>query len=612
MGARTCSRCGTAYAGGERFCSFDGAAIVDPRAVADPLIGQTLGGRYLLKHAIGRGGMGVVYEAEHVGLGKRIAIKLLIDQFSEDREVLARFHQEARTASRIGHENIIDILDIGDHDGRSYIAMELLEGADLRRAFVAAGARLSLARTLPILRQIVRGLGAAHDKGVIHRDMKPENVFLTERGDRADFVKIMDFGISKIKAAHDSQVRLTQTGAVIGTPMYMAPEQGLGRPDIDHRADIYSVGVMMYELLAGRPPFQAATYLGLMTEHLQSSPPPLRQFRPELSPSLEAVVLRALEKDPAQRFANMHQLGEALAAAASTGVESAVAPTVAPAAVTAPSAATSTRSSRARAAALAQAGPTTPAAPPGRTLGLGAGLAAAVLVLAVVVVLVVRARPSPNPAPTLPAVAKAPAEAAPSIIATGAPGPSAAGAVRAPAEVASAAATMGTLEVDSTPRGATVVLDGEERGHTPLVIERVATGDHRVRLILAGYEPIDLAKPIRAGITETFFGALTRSSRGLPGAAGGARPGPRATSGAGTDPGTADIARGAPDGPASADKATPDESAAADKRTPIPAPSDKPATADKPTPSSTATDKPTPDRLSTPPTPKKKPNPYRP
>jgi serine/threonine-protein kinase len=520
---RQCARCGTAYAGDERFCSLDGGPVIEARAAADPLVGRTLGGRYLLIRAIGKGGMGAVYAAEHVGLGKRVAVKLLLDQFSEDREVLARFHQEARTASRIGHENIIDILDIGDHEGRSYIAMEFLEGTDLRRAYLGGKGPMPLARALPILGQIALGLHAAHQKGVIHRDMKPENVFLTERGARADFVKIMDFGISKIKAAHDSQVRLTQTGAVIGTPMYMAPEQGMGRTDIDHRADVYSVGVMMFELLCGRPPFEATTYLGLMTQHLQTPPPPPRSVRPELPPALEAIILRALEKEPARRWQSMQELGEALAGVGAGGVGagthtvlsgsgalSAPVPVAVPAApsgalaapvVAAPSAAVAMPPA---AAVSTQAKTTVRRGGGGRAaLWLGA-VAAVAAAVAVGVVLVQRRGAEVAAGTTEPA---APRDPGPGPGSGSATGPEPAPAVQ-PLEQA------GSLEVDSTPRGATVFVDGEEHGHTPLVIEKVAAGPHKLRLELPGYEVIELDKPVRPGTAETFFGAMSKARKG--------------------------------------------------------------------------------------------------
>jgi serine/threonine protein kinase len=278
---------------------------------ADALAGQLVGGRYRLHRKIGKGGMGVVYEAEHVGLDKRVAVKFLLDRFTDDPEVVERFHREARTASRIGQDHIIDVTDVGSDDGRPYIVMELLEGQDLGHVLADSGP-MPAQRAVKVVRQILRGLDAAHGKGIVHRDMKPENVFVVQKGSDPDFVKIMDFGISKILAANESKVRLTATGAVIGTPVYMAPEQALAQAELDHRVDIYAVGVMLFELLAGRPPFLANNYLGLVTQHLNAPPPSLATFRPDVPAALVAAVAKALEKDPAKRFQTAAEMARAL------------------------------------------------------------------------------------------------------------------------------------------------------------------------------------------------------------------------------------------------------------------------------------------------------------
>ena len=225
--------------------------------------------------------------------------------------MLLRFQQEARTASTIGHENIIDIVDIGEEkDGRWYIVMELLKGHDLAHALRDGGA-MPPARAASILRQTCRALQAAHDKGIIHRDMKPENVFLTAHADNADFVKIMDFGISKVKQAHEN-VRLTQTGAVMGTPLYMAPEQARGDPDIDHRTDIYAVGVMAYEMFCGQPPFTGPTYIALLTQHLMQPPPRPSVVCPGIAPEIDAFLMKSLEKDRNLRYGSMAEMAAAL------------------------------------------------------------------------------------------------------------------------------------------------------------------------------------------------------------------------------------------------------------------------------------------------------------
>jgi serine/threonine protein kinase len=285
---------------------------VRPDPAIDPLIGTVIGGRYQLIRRIGKGGMGLVYEADHLGIGKRVAVKLLLDKYSDDPEVVARFEREARTASAIGDEHIVEVFDAGvTEDGRSYLVMELLIGLSLADVAEATGP-MPAARAVPIVRQVLRGLAAAHAKGIVHRDMKPENVFLLQKPDRHDVVKIMDFGISKFLQDSESKVRLTATGAVIGTPVYMAPEQAMGTGEIDARVDLYAVGVMLYELLAGRPPFQAPTYIALVTQHLQMPPPPLQLARPDLPTPLVVAVHRALEKEPRDRFASAQEMAAAL------------------------------------------------------------------------------------------------------------------------------------------------------------------------------------------------------------------------------------------------------------------------------------------------------------
>src|ERR1700733_7149054 len=213
---RRCAVCHATYAGGERFCSLDGGAIVE-EAATDPLIGQTIDGRYFVRRWLGRGGMGTVYEADHVGLDKRVAIKFLSHD-DADRDASARFRREARAASRVIHEHVVQIFDVGSDAGRDYIVMEFLDGRDLRQQLAGAGP-LDPMRAIAIARQMLYGLHAIHEAGIIHRDIKPANVLLTTRD---DVVKIMDFGISK--SIHVAET-LTGTGKVIGTPQYMAPEQ---------------------------------------------------------------------------------------------------------------------------------------------------------------------------------------------------------------------------------------------------------------------------------------------------------------------------------------------------------------------------------------------------
>ena len=294
------------------------AAVAQPSPEADPafdsLIGATLAGRYEIVRRIGEGGMGAVYEARHTVIGKRVAVKVLLEKFLTKSDFVARLLQEARLASSIGHENIVDVTDFGTtDDGRSFVVMEFLDGEALSQ-LVMREAPLPVERSLRIARQVASALGAAHAKGIYHRDVKPENVYLVRRGD-ADFVKVVDFGISKaVKQGGNEEgadaYRLTHTGLLLGTPLYMSPEQARGDEDLDHRVDIWALGVMMYECLTGEVPFRANNYLGIISQVLTHTAAPPSKVRPELGipDAVEAVVMRAMEKDRARRYGAMADL----------------------------------------------------------------------------------------------------------------------------------------------------------------------------------------------------------------------------------------------------------------------------------------------------------------
>jgi len=281
----------------------------------DPLLGSTLAGRYLIIRRIGEGGMGAVYEAKHTVIGKRIAVKVLLEKFHSQSDFVARLLQEARLASSIGHENIVDVTDFGTtDDGRSFVIMEFLEGEPLAQ-LVMRDAPLPVERSLRIARQVASALGAAHAKGIFHRDVKPENVYLVKRGD-ADFVKVVDFGISKaVKQGGQGEdgpdsYRLTHTGLLLGTPLYMSPEQARGEEDLDHRVDIWALGVLLYECLTGEVPFRANNYLGIISQVLTHQAVPPSRLRPELGipAAVENVVMRAMEKDRNRRYQAMATL----------------------------------------------------------------------------------------------------------------------------------------------------------------------------------------------------------------------------------------------------------------------------------------------------------------
>ncbi|MES1165072.1 MAG: serine/threonine-protein kinase [Verrucomicrobiota bacterium] len=289
----------------------------NPPAAEDPLIGAVVSDRYRIVRKVGEGGMGAVYQAEHAVIGKRVALKVLFADLSRRPELVARFLQEARSASRIGHENVIDISDFGQtSEGLVYIAMEFLEGQDLGRA-LRSERTLAWGRARGILMQIAKGLRAAHGQGIIHRDMKPENIFLVQREGRPDFVKVLDFGIAKVVSADNNDgPRLTQTGMIFGTPEYMSPEQAQGQPP-DHRVDVYAVGCIMYHMLTGLVPFHADSFMGILTKHLLEPVISPRQRRPDLEipADVEAVCLRALEKDRDKRWADMDEFYRALGGA---------------------------------------------------------------------------------------------------------------------------------------------------------------------------------------------------------------------------------------------------------------------------------------------------------
>ncbi len=270
------------------------------------LVGRVLGDRYRVLSRLGQGGMGSIYLAEHVTLGKRMAVKVLRPEYSHDAELVDRFQHEARAASQIGQENIVEVFDFGHTpEGEAYFVMEALDGESLARILHRDGA-LPLARAVPIFLQICRALGAAHQRGIVHRDLKPENVFILRRNDGSDFVKVLDFGIAKGPGAPEAK-RLTRVGSIIGTPEYMSPEQASANA-IDHRSDVYAFGVLAYETLTGILPFDGDTPLATLMKHQSDPPLPPRRLRPELPVEVEQIVLRALVKRPEGRQQSMEEL----------------------------------------------------------------------------------------------------------------------------------------------------------------------------------------------------------------------------------------------------------------------------------------------------------------
>ncbi|MBM4364189.1 MAG: serine/threonine protein kinase, partial [Deltaproteobacteria bacterium] len=310
--AKTCPRCQARYPEDFRVCPIDAAELVSSDADADPLLGAVLGGTFQVLRGIGEGGMARVHEARHLRLPKRrFAVKVLHPEYAQQPAIVTRFQREAEAASGIGHPNVVDVFDVGRApDGRPFLASELLDGSDFSAVLDERG-RVPVPYAVHVARQVCHALGAAHELGIVHRDVKPENVFLVGGGERP-FVKVLDFGISKIDDGGGG-ASLTRTGVVMGTPGYMAPEQARGAK-VDHRVDVYGVGAMLYRALTGQLPFDGDDAAEVIARVLTDHPRRPRDLAPEIPGALELVVQRAMEKNPADRHASMAELDDALAA----------------------------------------------------------------------------------------------------------------------------------------------------------------------------------------------------------------------------------------------------------------------------------------------------------
>jgi tRNA A-37 threonylcarbamoyl transferase component Bud32 len=279
------------------------------------MIGQLIDSKYRIVRLLGEGGMGAVYEGENVRIGHRVAIKVLHAEIATRGDVLERFEREAQAAGKIGSDHIVEVYDLGElPDGARYMVMEYLEGENLSSRVQTHG-RMSAGAIAPILLQLLEGLGAAHAAGIIHRDLKPDNIFLVrEKKTGADFVKIVDFGVSKFgRSSPDGAMSMTRTGTVIGTPYYMSPEQAKGSKHTDHRSDLYSVGVVLFECATGRVPFQADTFNELMFKIVLEPPPDPETLVQGLDPRFAAIIRKAMAREQDARYQNAAEFQTAIA-----------------------------------------------------------------------------------------------------------------------------------------------------------------------------------------------------------------------------------------------------------------------------------------------------------
>jgi serine/threonine protein kinase len=498
------------------------------------MYGKTIG-NYIVRHKLGEGGMGSVYFAEHPSIGKRVALKVLHADYASQPEIVSRFFNEAKAVNDIQHPNIVDIVDFGILPAATaaepplvYFIMEYIEGVSLSE-LIRRESPLAPERAVTIALQIADALSASHRKGVVHRDLKPDNVILVSRGRQHDFVKLLDFGIAKLTANAASSHR-TRTGIVMGTPQYMSPEQCDGRGRIDHRSDIYALGIVLYQMLTGRVPFGGDGYGEVLIQQMSKAPLAPSSVVPSIPEHLELVVLKALEKQPDHRYQDMDEtmlaLQNPLHYVATHGARtrflvSPVRRDVPPAGSSMPLAAQAVMPDRVAPTTLSGSAaqlvatpvptpsmmipPTAPptASPASRSRAMARfGLAVALVLGGIAVGIVIQvsgvppapaSAPSPVPAvaPSPPAAASpapAPAPAAspaPSTATSPAPAPAAAAAV-APAAVRTP--TKIRITIASVPPGAAVMIDGESRGKTPYAGELERTdAPAEIKLTLAGY-----------------------------------------------------------------------------------------------------------------------------
>jgi predicted Ser/Thr protein kinase len=313
---KICPTCGNEYPANERFCPRDGAALRTQGGGTD-LVGSIIAERYHVLRKLGEGGMGQVYLAEHVKMGRKSAVKVMNPGMVNDADAISRFNREAANASRINHPNVAGIYDFGETaDGLIFLAMEFIEGEPLTALVESSGA-LPPMRAAEIARQAAEALTVAHEMGIVHRDLKPDNIMIAKNRDGSDCVKVVDFGIAK--AADNQAQKVTRTGLVVGTPEYMSPEQ-LAGDKLDGRSDVYSLALVSFNMLSGQLPFPSETAQESMIMRLTDKPKSLREMKGDTPwpPEVQAVMDRALERDAKLRYQTASEFGRALYAAVAT------------------------------------------------------------------------------------------------------------------------------------------------------------------------------------------------------------------------------------------------------------------------------------------------------
>ncbi|HEV7859787.1 MAG TPA: protein kinase [Pyrinomonadaceae bacterium] len=310
---KKCPHCGKEYEDTNTLCPSDGTVL---EKTSDPLVGQTLASKYRIEELINEGGMGAVYRGTHTLMDKTVAVKVLHPALAADDKIVARFSREARAASRISHPHALNVTDFGESEnGIVFLVMEYLRGQTLKEVIRTEGP-MSLTRAVGIIRQVSGALDAAHAQGVVHRDLKSDNIMLEDVGD-GDWAKVLDFGIAKIQEdVGNTDPALTAANMIIGTPQYMSPEQCSQASEIDSRSDIYSLGVILYEMLAGHVPFTGDSPTAIMMQHLQDPPPSILEERADLPAAVGRVIARAMAKRPEDRYQSAGELSETLALAA--------------------------------------------------------------------------------------------------------------------------------------------------------------------------------------------------------------------------------------------------------------------------------------------------------